>query len=32
MIKEFAVEVLPPLSIEELKDLAQRQAMAGSID
>lgn len=32
MIKEFAVEVLPNLTPEELKDLAQRQAMAKSID
>lgn len=31
LIKEFAVEVLPPLTEEELKDLAQRQAMAGSV-
>lgn len=31
LIKEFAVEVLPPLSKEELKDLAQRQAMAKSV-
>ena len=31
MIKEFAIEVLPPLTEEELKDLAQRQAMAKSI-
>lgn len=30
LIKEFAVEVLPPLTEEELKDLAQRQAMAGT--
>ena len=32
MIKEYAIEVLPPLTEEELKDLAQRQAMAKSID
>lgn len=32
LIKEFAVEVLDPLTEEELKDLAQRQAMAKSID
>lgn len=32
MIKEFAIEVLDPLTPEELKDLAQRQAMAHSID
>lgn len=31
MIKEFAIEVLPPLTEEELKDLAQRQAMAKSV-
>lgn len=32
MIKEFAVEVLPQLTAEELQELAQRQAMAKSID
>ena len=32
MIKEFAVEVLPPLTGEELEELARRQAMAKSID
>lgn len=32
LIKEFAVEVMPDLTVEELHDLAQRQAMAGSID
>ena len=33
LIKEFAVEVLPPLTEKELKELAQRQAMAaGSAD
>lgn len=32
MIREFAVEVLPMLTEEELHDLAQRQAMAKSID
>lgn len=31
-IKEFSIEVLPPLTKEELHDLAQRQAMAHSID
>lgn len=31
LIKEFAVEVMPPLTEDELKDLAQRQAMAGSV-
>lgn len=28
LIKEFAIEILPPLTSAELKDLAQRQAMA----
>lgn len=28
LIKEFAIEVLPPLTDRELRDLAQRQAMA----
>ncbi len=32
MIKEFAIEVLPPLTTEELAELARRQAMAKSID
>lgn len=32
MIKEFAIEVLPPLTPEELAELARRQAMAKSID
>lgn len=32
LIKEFAIEVLPPLTKEELHDLAQRQAMAGASD
>lgn len=32
LIKEFAIEVLPLLTKEELHDLAQRQAMAKSID
>lgn len=31
LIKEFAIEILPALTEEELKDLAQRQAMAGSV-
>lgn len=31
-IKEFAIEVLPNLTPEELQELAQRQAMAKSID
>lgn len=32
LIKEFAIEVLPALTAEELAELAQRQAMAKSID
>lgn len=32
LIKEFAVEVLDPLTKEELAELARRQAMAKSID
>ena len=28
LVKEFAIEELPPLTKEELRDLAQRQAMA----
>lgn len=32
MIREFAVEILPPLTPAELKDLAQRQAMSQAID
>lgn len=32
LIKEFAVEVLPNLTAEELAELARRQAMAKSID
>lgn len=32
LIKEFAIEILPNLTAEELQDLAQRQAMAKSID
>lgn len=32
LIKEYAIEVLPPLTEEELAELARRQAMAGSID
>ena len=31
LIKEFAIEVLPPLTEQELHDLAQRQAMSGSV-
>ena len=32
LIKEYVLEVLPALTPEELKELAQRQAMAKSID
>lgn len=32
LIKEFAIEILPPLNQEELDELARRQALAGSID
>ena len=32
LIKEFSVEILPSLTEEELHELAQRQAMTGSID
>ena len=32
LIREFAIEVLAPLTMEELKDLAQRQALANAID
>jgi hypothetical protein len=32
MIREFAVEVLPMLTEDEIHDLAQRQAMAKAID
>lgn len=32
LIKEFSIEVMPPLTPEELRDLAQRQAMSNSID
>jgi hypothetical protein len=32
IIKEFAVEVLPNLTTDELQELARRQAMAKSID
>jgi len=31
-VNEFSIERLDPLSKEELKDLAQQQAMSGSID
>ena len=32
LIKEFSVELLPQLTQAEIKDLAQRQALANSID
>lgn len=32
LIKEFAIEILPDLTPEELHDLAQRQAMGNNID
>lgn len=32
LIKEFAIEVLPKLTPEELHELAQRQAMSNAID
>ena len=32
LIKEFSIELLPPLTQEELAELARRQAMAHSID
>lgn len=32
LIKEFAIEVMPPLTPAELHELAQRQAMAKAID
>ena len=32
LIKEFAIEVLPPLTKEELEELARRQAMTKAID
>lgn len=32
LIKEFAIEILPDLTPEELHDLAQRQAMSGSVE
>lgn len=32
LIREFAIEVMPPLTKEELHELAQRQAMAKAID
>lgn len=32
LVKEFGIEILPQLTQEELHDLAQRQAMAKSVD
>jgi len=32
LVNEFAIEVLPPLTKEELKELARKQAMSGSMD
>ena len=32
LVPEFNIEILPPLTKAELKELAQRQAMSGSID
>ena len=32
LIKEFAIEVLPPLTEKELEELARRQAMSKAID
>lgn len=32
LVNEFAIEVLPPLTDDELKELAQQQALAGEID
>jgi hypothetical protein len=32
LVPEFSIEVLPPLTREELKELARTQAMSGSID
>jgi len=32
LIKEFAIELMDDLTAEELKDLGQRQAVAGSLD
>lgn len=32
LIKEFAIEVLPQLTKEELQELAQRQAMSNAVD
>jgi hypothetical protein len=32
LVKEFAIEILDPLTPQELKDLAQRQAMGNRIE
>jgi hypothetical protein len=32
LIKEFSIEILPPLTKEELEELARRQALSRSID
>lgn len=32
LVKEFAIEILPQITKEELKDLAQRQAMSRSVE
>ena len=32
LIKEFSIEVLDPLTEDELKELAQRQAMSKSVE
>ena len=32
LIREFAIEVMSPLTAEELQELAQRQAMSNAID
>lgn len=32
MIKEFAIEILPPLTVEELQELALKQAATNAID
>lgn len=32
LVPEFAIEVLPALTMDQLKDLREQQAMAGSID
>ncbi len=32
LVQEFSIELLPPLTKDQLKDLAKQQAMTGSID